>query len=163
MVWHNGLPLPVVDSPEQENCPPPDAPMPEAPRTSRLEAGQDCKVATSGEVLRTLPCHASSHVSKRTIAEVGLSDDENANVNGAGGGSHGNAGGGGAACSAMNEGGGDDNGNEDDDDDGAQSEGTTIAAVGSRETGKRSKFTFRRSIMERFQRCGIDFTTFAPP
>ncbi|VDK33810.1 unnamed protein product [Taenia asiatica] len=162
VVWHNGLPLPVVDSPEQENCPPPDVPMPEAPRTSRLEAGQACKVATSGEVLRTLPCHTSSHVSKRTIAEVGLSDDDNANFN-VGGSNHGNARGCGATCSVMNEGSGDDNGNEEDDDDGAQSAGTTIAAVGSRETGKRSKFTFRRSIVERFQRCGIDFTTFAPP
>ncbi|VDM26456.1 unnamed protein product, partial [Hydatigera taeniaeformis] len=103
-----------------------------------------------------------SHVSKRTIAEVGLSDDENTNGNCIGGGSRGNAGVGGVIYSKMNEG-DDDNGNEEDDDDGAQSEGTTIAAVGSRETGKRSKFTFRRSIMERFQRCGIDFTTFAPP
>ncbi|KAL5108371.1 Kinesin-like protein KIF21B [Taenia crassiceps] len=163
VVWHNGLPLPVVDSPEQENCPPPDVPMPEVSRTSRLEAGQDCKVATSGEVLRSLPCHASSHVSKRTIAEVGISSDDNANFNGVVGGSLGNTGGSVASCSAMNEGESDDKVNEEDDDDGAQSEGTTITAVGSRDTGKRSKFTFRRSIMERFQRCGIDFSTFAPP
>ncbi|CDI98157.1 kinesin protein kif21b [Echinococcus multilocularis] len=163
VVWRNGLPLPVVDSPEQENCPPPDLPVHEAARNSRLDAGQDCKPATSGEVLRTLPCHASSHVSKRTLAEVGLSDEDDANVNGIGGGSRGNAGSGGPTCSGINVGGGDDSPNEEDDDDGAQSEGTTIAAVGSRETGKRSKFTLRRSILERFQRCGIDFSTFAPP
>lgn len=168
MVWHNGLPLPVVDSPEQENCPPPNVPVSETSRPSRLESGgQDYKKTSStvtpsgGEVLRTLPRHASSHVVKRPITEVGLSDDEGTDS---------------VSATGITLAGGDLDKREKDpasvvdvdiEENGETKEADSTqpdaTAVGSRETGKRTKFTLRRSIMERFQRCGIDFTTFAPP
>ena len=152
MVWHNGLPLPVVDSPEQENCPPCDAPMPEAPRSC---GGHDYKNTTvilppppAPAPAPMPPHHSPPQVVKRPITEVDLSDD------------------GGALGDAA-----DDRkeslssrvvdvdlGDADE-----TKEATAVAALGSRDTGKRSKFTLRRSILERFKRCDIDFTTFAPP
>lgn len=173
MVWHNGLPLPVVDSPEQENCPPSDVSMPDVQRTTCLEGVSDSKSVLSvvsaapstgvtGEVLRNLPYQSATStpatlVAKRPITEVSFSGDDETQ----------------ARVITVPRGDltadEEDVANlreaidEEDDNDGAQTEGTTIAAVGSRESGKRTKFTLRRSIMERFQRCGIDFSTFAPP
>ncbi|VDD83638.1 unnamed protein product [Mesocestoides corti] len=125
VVWHNGLPLPVVDSPEQENCPPSDVPMVDASKAPRLDrnlkSAPPLQSAAGGDVLRALP--VQSTVTKRSISEVDADDTSS------------------AADDARME-----------------------TESGSCEEGvKRTKFTLRQSILERFQRCGIDFSSFAPP
>ncbi|KAM7536020.1 hypothetical protein Aperf_G00000093015 [Anoplocephala perfoliata] len=174
VVWHNGLPLPVVDSPGQENCPPADVSMSDVPRTARLEGVPDSKLLLSGvssaastgvtgEVLRNLPYQSATStsatvVTKRPITEVSFSDDDDEPRPRVIAAARGDLASGREDAANLREAIG-----EDEDNDGAQTESTTIAAVGSRESGKRTKFTLRRSILERFQRCGIDFNTFAPP
>ncbi|VDO07532.1 unnamed protein product [Rodentolepis nana] len=150
VVWHNGLPLPVVDSPEQENCPPSND-------VSMREISTSDSKPQSTEVLRNF------QPTKRPITDVDSGDDDTGRTRvittpagdlPAGGEDIANF------KKAIEE---QEGSNNDEGGDREEEEGTVDAAVGSRESGKRTKFTLRRSIMERFQRCGIDFNTFAPP
>nr|CDS29761.1 expressed protein [Hymenolepis microstoma] len=150
VVWHNGLPLPVVDSPEQENCPP-------------LNDVSMREISTSDSKPQTTEVIRSFQPTKRPITDVISGDDDDTGRTGVITTPAGDL----PACSedianfqkAIEEQEGGSNGEGDRE----EGEGTVDAAVGSRDSGKRTKFTLRRSIMERFQRCGIDFNTFAPP
>ncbi|VUZ48874.1 unnamed protein product [Hymenolepis diminuta] len=153
VVWHNGLPLPVVDGPEQENCPPLNDVSMRDVTTSDIKP-------QSTEVLRNF------QPTKRPITEVGIGDDHDDDntrtrvittpIGDLSAGGENIV----SLRKAIEERENNDSNDEADQEDG---EATVDAAVGSRESGKRTKFTLRRSIMERFQRCGIDFNTFAPP
>lgn len=150
VVWHNGLPLPVVDSPEQENCPPLND-------VSMRDLSTSDSKPQSTEVLRNF------QPSKRPITDVSIDDNDDTGRTRVITTPAGDLPAGGEDIANFQKAIEEQEGSNNDEGDREEGEGMVDAAVGSRDSGKRTKFTLRRSIMERFQRCGIDFNTFAPP
>lgn len=157
VVVRNGLLLPVVDSPEQENRPPiHDMSM------------EDLSSASSHTKTLSTDIHSNFQPTKRPFK---IDNDENGDSDDDGrikiittpGGDLPTSGEGIVDLRKTIEEQEDEEGNSGGDRTTEGSDEAIGAAIGSRESGKRTKFTLRRSIMERFQRCGIDFKTFAPP
>ncbi|KAL7061000.1 hypothetical protein AAHC03_09542 [Spirometra sp. Aus1] len=90
VVWHNGLPLPVVDDFERENCcpPPPGTVLKNSPRqsldTTTVQVGGPISAATSIAAALNLPHLCENHLSgsKRSMSSTVTDDGDKSPLKG---------------------------------------------------------------------------------